>query len=249
MEAPRSILKKSGPTPSLPSSIPVPTTDLEKRRLESAVQHATVLQDQKNTQVQNLNAIEELSDFPSAEQSSETEAQRFIDLVTLFQPSDYDSLIEERHVNGRCGYTLCPKPPRKIDPLRSWKLEKGAENWCSRECARKALYVKAQLNETPAWERRGGSSQQISLKPSATDTAADRRNDAERASDQRHLALERGEKVSSTKIDQVLSIDVVEKATTATADALATVRFDDLIHDQIEGYQPKVKWRDQSTNS
>lgn len=45
----------------------------------------------------------------------------------------------------------------KAKDFRITKKE-DAEKWCSDTCARKALYVRVQLSECPAWERSGGSS-------------------------------------------------------------------------------------------
>ena len=231
---PRSILKHTSPRAPLPSNLPRPKTDAEKRRLDLAIQHATLIQDQKRTQQQNLDAIEELSDYPLGPVPSTHEITRFTSLVALFQPSDYDALIEERHANGRCGYTLCARPARTLDAKRSWLRSKGAQNWCSDECAKRALYVKAQLDETPAWERRGDAGSSIVLR-SASNESVEAPLLERRAMDQDDLAMERGEKVYSSKVDRVTT-DVVEK-TSRSAGAPAVVRFDDLAHQDIEGYR------------
>ena len=217
----------------------MPKSDEEKRRLHIAIQHATLIQDQKNVQQQNLNSIEELSDLPASAEPTTAEAETFRSLVSNFQPSDYDALIEERHANGRCGYTLCPNNPRTIDPRRSWLRPKGAQNWCSDECARKALYVKAQLDETPAWERRGGDVPKIVLRPESAGDERPARNSAastQKAVNQSELALERGEKLVANKIDLV-STDIVEKETRVPRTPSSSVRFDDSAYQEIEGYR------------
>ncbi|KAH0364815.1 hypothetical protein KCU65_g6494, partial [Aureobasidium melanogenum] len=105
---PKSILKKpstSSSTSPLDSSLSnlkiKPTSDAERRRLETAIQHAHLIQEQKAILRQNLDYIEELSDYPASTTASAVETKTFLDYMVQFQPSDYDALIEERHVNGR----------------------------------------------------------------------------------------------------------------------------------------------------
>ena len=232
---PKSILKNAGGLPSS-VSLPVPKTDAEKRRLQTAIEHAQLLEDQKQIQAKNLTAIEELSDLPEAAEPTPGEVERFTSLVTAFQPSDYDALVEERHANDRCGYTLCPHPPRKADPKRSWLRAKGSENWCSDACARKALYIKAQLDEVPAWERRGGSSPSLVLY-TKTEPLPVRTKHVSGGED---LARERGEKISSMKLDNVVSSEIIEKKISSVASAPLAVPFDEFAHQSIEGYTPRA---------
>lgn len=237
---PKSILKKTADQIPISGSLPVPKTDQEKRNLEVAIEHARLIQEQKEVLIQILDAIEELSEYPASNQCTQAEARRFASLVTFFQPSDYDALIEERHANGRCGHTLCPNSHRTVDSKRSWIRPKGSENWCSDGCAKKALYVKAQLNEAPAWERRGGSAPSIVLyeesKASVSSTsAAVNRLDA---SQDAELATERGEKASSLKPGKVLSAQIAENKTPVTATA-PSVSSGGALHELVEGYQPQ----------
>lgn len=232
---PKSILKKKSPQVPLPASLPVPKTDEEKRRLQVAIHHAQLIQDQKAIQQQNLDAIEELSDIPVGSEITAQETKRFTSLVIQFQPSDYDALIEERVVNGRCGYALCPNHARKLDPKMSWARPKGSQNWCSNECAKKALYVKAQLDETPAWERREGLST-IALRPDASSDESRQSSKTKSAStDASNLALERGDKITSTR-GSLVTDEIVEKETKPLK-APMSVRFDDFAHQEIEGYR------------
>ncbi|KAJ9630552.1 hypothetical protein H2203_001075 [Taxawa tesnikishii (nom. ined.)] len=236
---PRSILKKThDPIQSIPS-LPVPKSDRERRRLQTAVDHARLIQQQKETMIKNLDAIEELSDYPASTTCTQVEAARFVELVALLQPGEYDMLIEERNINGRCGHTLCPNPHRKVD-RRTWLRPKGSENWCSNDCAKKALYVKAQLNETPAWERAGGIAPSIALYENLRPSdATSSKNLDVKSSDAVELAAERGEKASSFKPARILTANVLEKSTpriTTAPDSAGTG-----LHDLIEGYQPKQK--------
>jgi len=241
-DAPKSILKGSSRNEAIPANIPTPKTDAEKRRLDTAMEYALLIQEQKDAQAQILNAIEELSEYPANPVPTAEETQRFTTLVTPFQPSDYDALVEERHANNLCGYTLCPNPPRSRDLRHPWKHPKGWENWCSAACTRQALYVKAQLNEVPAWERRSEGSSSVTLRPSPESTSLPQSASSNTA-DQRHreqetLALERGESVSSNKIHRVVTRSMVEHQTRSTSPPLreppsrapASVRFEDLIH-------------------
>lgn len=170
-----------------------------------------------------------------------------------FQPSDYDALIEERHVNGRCGYTLCANTPRKAVTKAPWMKSKGVENWCSDDCAKKALYVKAQLSETPAWERRAGDRNPLVLygggaaKTSAPAQAGIQtqlpvRQKTQSAADERDLAYERGEvdKVADAKMDKVLKAEVQENSVTSSVMPPTQTTFAGSdVHDLIEGYQPR----------
>ncbi|GAB7340056.1 hypothetical protein MBLNU457_6552t1 [Dothideomycetes sp. NU457] len=232
---PKSILKKKSSQIPLPATLPIPKTDEEKKRLQVAIHHATLIQDQKAIQQQNLDAIEELSDIPVGSESTAQETKRFTSLVIQFQPSDYDALIEERVVNGRCGYTLCPNSARKLEPKMSWARPKGSQNWCSNECAKKALYVKAQLDETPAWERREGLST-IALRPDASSDGTQLPIRTKIAStDASDLAMERGDKITSSR-GGLVTDEIVEKETKAPK-APMSVRFDDFAHQEIEGYR------------
>ncbi|RYP16860.1 hypothetical protein DL765_004881 [Monosporascus sp. GIB2] len=113
---------------------------------------------------------------PSANDYSEHDAELFKSHVRLFQPSDYDALIEERNALGSCGYGLCGRPRTRLGPgsggykLLNWGRRDfaivpraEAERWCSRRCARRAMYVKVQLSETAAWERAGIETIRIEL--------------------------------------------------------------------------------------
>ncbi|KAJ6780929.1 hypothetical protein PWT90_06837 [Aphanocladium album] len=137
---------------------------------EIAIQHAKVLQHRKDLEADILDSLVLLSEYPlvrgpqySASRPAASDVAAFRTHVRLFQPSDYDDLIEERNVNGLCGYTLCPRPHIQTGPGGEWTLtgagdivkRKDVERWCSQACARRALYVKVQLNETAAWERAG----------------------------------------------------------------------------------------------
>ncbi|KAF2197094.1 hypothetical protein GQ43DRAFT_444536 [Delitschia confertaspora ATCC 74209] len=172
--SPTSILKK----PSAPN---LPSTDkaVNPRHLEVALHHANIIENQKNVEKEILKAILDLMDFPTDPKAdparpSPADAAAFCNPLNLFQPSDYDSLIEERNLAEHCGYALCPRPRKKARNNARRHLittengvqvveKKALEVWCSDDCARRAMYVKVQLNEEPAWLRRGGVGQKIEL--------------------------------------------------------------------------------------
>ncbi|KAM3433930.1 hypothetical protein NHJ13734_006231 [Beauveria thailandica] len=145
---------------------------------EIAMHHARVVQHRKDLEAEILDSLILLSEYPlvrgpsySASRPASSDAAGFQTLVRLFQPSDYDDLVEERHVNGLCGYTLCARPHRDTGPGGEWTITRGGhivrrrdvERWCSQACARRALYVKVQLSETAAWERAGIAEIRIDL--------------------------------------------------------------------------------------
>ncbi|KAM0279836.1 hypothetical protein ACHAQH_004387 [Verticillium albo-atrum] len=140
---------------------------------ELALQHARILQQRKDLEAQILDSLILLSEYPAtkgrhpASDPAPSDIAGFKTHVRLFQPGDFEDLIEERNANKLCGYTLCAK--LKPQPSRGgpWKLmnvgskdfgivdRKEMERWCSQDCKRRALYVKVQLSETAAWERAG----------------------------------------------------------------------------------------------
>lgn len=250
----KSILRPQKPRKKVPeiSDEQKAQAETDKRNLEIAVAHANLIQHQKNVEGQILNAITALMEFPAQNQFTTREALTFTSLVKAFQPSDYDSLIEERSIDGRCGYTLCANQPRSISMgcSAAWKLKKGAKDWCSDVCAKKGLYIKTQLSEVPAWERARDQQPDVQLHeddaPKDSETVLRRAKRAarvnawrQRVADDEDLAQERGEKPTSFKPNQVMTSLIVEKKTTSTPKA---PDFDEELtspYDLIEGYQPR----------
>ncbi|KAH0544306.1 hypothetical protein FGG08_001569 [Glutinoglossum americanum] len=159
---PKSILKKP----------PMPHTSKEEQDRRTAIYHAEIIQHRKDLELTIINATETLIDFPSAATAdpaapSHEDASAVRSLLVPFQPSDYDGLIQERNIDGKCGYVLCPRPRLLQDTkalfrlLRVGRQEGGLrvvpreslEKWCSEACQRKAMYVRVQLSEEPAWMR------------------------------------------------------------------------------------------------
>jgi hypothetical protein len=171
----KSILK----TPTVATNTPLASTPVSQRQRDVAIHHANIIEQQKSVEKEVLNAIIDLLDFPTTPDADPTrpspgDAILFEEAITPFQPSDYDALIEERNIAGKCGYALCPRPKRKarstarkhfVDTAKGVEIvdRKALEVWCSDDCARRALYVKVQLNEDPAWIRQGGLGDKIEL--------------------------------------------------------------------------------------
>jgi len=159
---PKSILKNT----TVSTNGPPAKKPVNPRHLAVARHHATVLEDRKRVEAEVLEAVMTLMDYPTspdadAKRPSASDAHFFQKAVIPFQPADYDALIEERNIADKCGYALCPKPKKKarstarkqfVDTDHGVQIvdRKVLEVWCSDDCARRALYVKVQLNEEQA---------------------------------------------------------------------------------------------------
>lgn len=214
---------------------------------EIAIHHARLLEHRKQLESQILDSLILLSEYPlvrddpySSSNPAPSDIADFKANVRLFQPSDYDDLIEERNVNELCGYTLCAKRRRQTGSKGEWKLtasgeivkRKELEKWCSQQCARRALFVKVQLNETAAWERAGIPDIQIDLldEDRSAETEADRaarmlgelklEDQRQAARDSAALAMERGDNRISSSIDKV-KVSLKEKDVKAPAEMVA----------------------------
>lgn len=155
-----------------------PETD--PRHLAIALHHAHRIQAQKNAQDTILDRILELLALPSSQSAdpaapSAEDTEKFKTALIPFQPADYDNLIQERNIEGLCGYGLCPHEHRKENSRGMYRITWGArgsgpggrgrdmnivprekfEMWCSDECAERAMYIRVQLAAEPVWERRG----------------------------------------------------------------------------------------------
>ncbi|KAI0392993.1 Rtr1/RPAP2 family-domain-containing protein [Xylariaceae sp. FL0594] len=227
---PKGILKRQPKT--TPSTVAEPLPPATDPR-EIAIKHARIIHSRRELEDQIADSLIELSRFPTTREQQHDAAnpapadvQTFKDLVRLFQPGDYDNLIEERNANGLCGYTLCPNPKARIANGGTYKLvnygrkdfnivpRRELERWCSQKCAKRAMYVKVQLNETAAWERVGISSIHIDLyeeehaRTINDDGAEQLTRDMEKmkveteqkaAQNARDLALERGDKIEQNQ--------------------------------------------------
>lgn len=247
----KSILKQK-PAVKAPTVTDEQKEQLQKDRqnLNIALKHAHLIQHRKDVEAAILNSIVVLVDYPAAATFSPQEAVTYLNLVKAFQPSDFDSLVEERRIDGKCGYALCANQPRSksLGEAAVWKLKKGMGDWCSNECAKKAFYVKAQLSEVPAWERVPEAQPDIQLhhddrvpemEPAVRRAARAARVDdwRKKVANDEELAQERGEKTTSFRPDQVMADTIVEKPTMPFKSFMAEAAPGH--YSSIEGYQPK----------
>ncbi|KAK4498902.1 hypothetical protein PRZ48_009412 [Zasmidium cellare] len=222
----------------------------DRQNLNIALKHAYLIQHRKDVEDAILNSIVVLVDYPAAPTFSTREASTYLNLVKAFQPSDFDSLVEERRIDGKCGYALCANQPRSLSlgEAAVWKLKKGMGDWCSNDCAKKAFYIKAQLSEVPAWERVPEEQPDVQLhqddRTDEMETAVRRANRTARVdewrkkvADNEELARERGEKTTSFRPNQVMADTIVEKQPKPFKPFMAESAPGD--YGSIEGYQPK----------
>lgn len=265
---PKSILKRTPLTPQTK----------EERDRETALYHANLIQQRKNIEFRILESTEALLELPTkafasakpqlADNPSSSDVHFFKTALQPFQPSDYDVLIQERNINRQCGYTLCPNPNRTDDakggfrimgagrgPTNKFKVvsKEELERWCSEECARRALYVRVQLSERPAWER-GGSMTEVSsielLDEPKQAQVEDQLMQAMGSMDidkweqkqqgNAELAMERGDR-GRAAIDGLVDVQIYENEVTRPAtdpqpDSLEG-RMDNM-HLSLEGYTP-----------
>lgn len=254
----------------------------EARAREAAIHHAQLLQERKDTEVQILESMELLIDYPKSKNSDAAQPSRD-DVTQLkqrlipFQPSDYDALIEERNINRNCGYVLCPNPNKlqgtkaKFGFLHSkgkgMKIvdQKALERWCCPECGKRALYLRVQLDEAPAWERVGGVGGDIVLlyersrSPLRPDEALKVAEQLDKLDIQdgeetvvaamKNLAIERGDGNARINSSRMGNMQIVEKISLGQGHQLPPELCEQpsIAHEFVEGYRPR-KPR-QSSNS
>ncbi|TID20514.1 Galactose-1-phosphate uridylyltransferase [Venturia nashicola] len=252
----KSILKKTADIAETEEPSP-----RDKRNLEIALYHANLIQAQKDAEKEILNALETLMDFPADSSSTSSEPSRadvqiFKNLIQPFQPSDYDALFEERRIAERCGYVFCPNPPKQSGRGGKFKFlggKKGqdlrvvekqkTECWCSSECAHRALYVRVQLDEEPAWLRRGEGVASIQLLTERDDEEKRGSNTIDQEAlrnDLAKLKVERGEPgrmmpkgiITDTVMERVASTSTQAAAPKQEAESPGTIGL-------IEGYAPR----------
>ncbi|TGJ83709.1 hypothetical protein E0Z10_g5082 [Xylaria hypoxylon] len=259
---PKSILKNKDTLPSTSTKQQTPDPR------EVAIKHARIIHSRREVEDQISDSIIELSKFPTtrdapynASNPAPADAESFQNLVRLYQPSDYDDLIEERNANGLCGYTLCPNPRSRMSGSGTFKLvnfgrkdfnivpTRELEKWCSQKCAKRAMYVKVQLNETAAWERAGIASIQIDLFEDIDAAASDATKQLEKevenskiealeksAQNARDLALERGDSAENRKKSK-RSIKLTIREKPVKAPAAPSLDVDGQTHLVTEGYK------------
>lgn len=252
-------------TPQRSSAIENSTTD---RNRQIALHHARRIQDRKDLEARIFQNLEELIDFPTSENTSQARPSphdlcRFRSLINPFQVSDYDALIEERQAASKCAYVFCPNPLKKDtsrgahlrlvwgrDELKVVPSQKY-ETWCSKACAKQAMFIKVQLSETPAWERVGASSPiqielleetdagtETSLQAQMSRLTMERADEGELRDAREQLALERGESTTSAKVAMVMRDDVKENIHVSAPKPPSMARAQS--GGSIEGYLPRT---------
>jgi len=283
---PKSILKKKSsvkPTAQAKVTLPDDPNSQESRNRATAIHRATLLQSQKDVEALILASIESLLDLPSISSSSASpapaSAPSAADLQTLqtaldpFRPLDFDELLEERHAAGLCGYALCGRPPRTSESGRGkWKIggtgagtegvveRRKYEMWCSDACARRAMYVRVQLDDTPAWLRDDYRPPPVKLMPEKK-AGDDKKNEGDgrvkfaaagagetmvlpvrpkkavvlESEQKKALADERGDSATSQRSGGLLRDMIVEKEVSQPVVAPSKENNDS--HEIVEGYQ------------
>ena len=252
----------------------------EDRIKETALYHARLLQERKDVEALILASIEALLELPSSPTANP--ARPCLPNTILvkkslkpFQPSDYDSLIEERNINKKCGYVLCPRPNKQEDTKAKYRIlpsRKGdsvnvverhtLERWCSDDCGKRALYIKVQLCEEPAWTRAGSADGTILLledepssqkKDEGDSTLIDKLRSLDMGLEEdevvtklKALAIERGDEKAPSRSFGLAEIDIREKA--FVRGPSAKVGSLGGTSDSVEGYTPKVLREEDSGN-
>lgn len=261
---PRGILKNKGNAPS---------TSTEQQKPDPrdvAVKHARIIHSRRHIEDQISDSIIELSKFPATRDSpynapnpAPADVETFKNQVRLYQPTDYDDLIEERNANGLCGYALCPNPRSRVTGGGTFKImnygrkdfnivpSRELEKWCSQMCAKRAMYVKVQLNETAAWERAGIASIHIELyeeedaRSIASDATQQLQKDIENmkiealeksAQNAQFLALERGDTIENGKA-QNRSVKLTIREKSVRTPTAPSIDPDSQAHLRTEGYK------------
>ena len=242
------------------------------RNYNTALYHANLIQAQKEVEAQVLLSTETLLDLPSSPTAADPSHPSLQDAalvrnsLRIFQPADYDALIEERNINKTCGYILCLRQNR-VEPTPAklrilYDKGKGSEalrvvekafleKWCSDDCGRRALYIKVQLTEEPAWLRSAESSGDIVLLDESGNADVQLlegmknlnvvAKEQDVAAQMKALALERGDDNAPSRSFGLADLDVKEKMDSRgeTPAAPNGVAGDELTSKLIEGYRPK----------
>ena len=260
---PKSILKAS---PAITRDSPVPHhLSREERNRQLALHHANLIQYRKDIESLIHTSIETLLDLPTSLNASPSEQDRHTvkEALKPFQPSHYDALIEERNINQRCGYVLCQNGNRKQNTRSNYRIVAGKdfrvvaskelEKWCSDQCGRKALYLRVQLSDEPAWTREWEASESLELydeavksseirdskgpTPQSSTTTEGLKAERNMAIRMKDLAVERGDKDDTAKASSRVAVDVKENIRTEQEMPLPP-DAESTHADSIEGYIP-----------
>ncbi|MCJ1284536.1 hypothetical protein MMC26_003869 [Xylographa opegraphella] len=265
---PKSILKKIALKNNVSkTTIPEPSgpNSREIRNREIALQHAYLIQQRKDVESSILAATEILLDFPSCQTADPAhpvtaDVRQVKTLLQIFQSGDYDSLVEERNIDGKCGYVLCSRPHQVGKRKSLYRILKSGTNkdksvedmtkeeldrWCSTDCGRRALYLRVQLNGVPAWERSGTASILLYGEHEQS-SRAQYREDVDLTTvtaGLKQLAIERGEEYNGNARSPFdVSIREHEAPLRPSGNALQNDPYHQSgrMYDSIEGYVPRI---------
>lgn len=255
------------------------TLSRAERNRETALYHANLIQERKLVSAEIFESTVTLLEFPRSSTSdarhpAESDIIEVKSLLRIFQPSDYDSLVEERIIDNKCGYVLCPRPKRleltnskyrilqsKSHGVPSLKVveRQELERWCSEECGKRALHIRVQLDEEPAWARSTGTSgfelleedvstQRLVVESNSGVKAQSRSFDHEMErliANLKELADERGDIGIHAGPSRLIKLAIHEKEKTRderfdTRDPVQNTS--DNLGGSIEGYNPKLSY-------
>jgi hypothetical protein len=262
---PKSILKK----PLSPSA----SSSKEERDRRTAICHAEIIQQRKDLEIIILKATETLIDLPSAAtvdpaDPSPDDASTVRSLLVPFLPSDYDGLIQERNIEGKCGYALCPRPRLLQDTKAQFRIlhvkrkegglkivpRESLEKWCSEACQKRAMYVRVQLSEEPAWVRevlatnivflheveRNGNTEIDKLTTEMERTQIGDEKCAQRREERKELARERGDAGGEGRVIVTIKENFGSpKEYSPAPPSLEDSELPDNKHLLVEGHLPK----------
>lgn len=260
-----------------PNNSTQPALSPEDRNRETALYHANLLQQRKDVQTLIFEFTETLLDFPSSPasdpaQPSERDVVDVKNLLKSFQPSDYDSLIKERNIDKKCGYVLCPRANRLQDTDAKYRIFHGKNNgiqslrfvereelerWCSDDCGKRALFVRVQLSDEPAWSRAAGSGGDFTLLDEGDQHQQRLDADGELAQKLQNLdvgygeerliaglkdlAIERGDGNTSERRSRLIDVDIHENEGRGNTPPAPSHRLSNVLWSSIEGYNPRLK--------
>jgi len=266
-----SILKKS---PLKPAADSLATRAWADRNRETAVYHATLLEERKQVEAQILESIEALLELPSSPDAdpahpSQKDATFVKNSLRPFQTSNYDELVEERNINKQCGYVLCPRPNRHGDTTAKYRIlhgkgkgadalrfveTKALEMWCSDDCGKRALYIKAQISEEPFWARAGTVEGDLTLLVDECDSLNRKPNENTLIQGMKNLDVNMGEEQVIAKM-KALAIEGSNGNAPSRSFGLAEVNIKENAspsqlmvvdhestgpHNLVEGYRPSL---------
>ncbi|KAI9800877.1 MAG: hypothetical protein M1825_003660 [Sarcosagium campestre] len=165
----KSILKPSKATVHSSIDAPIrprPASPTSRHRA-IALDHARDIQFRKDVETLIFDSICTLLSYPPHDPPTPGDVQEVEKQLALFTRTDYDALVEERNIDGRCGYALCSRPRQLQNTTARFRIlgktgkgeklhvvpTKAMERWCSDDCARRMAYLRVQLAEEPAWAR------------------------------------------------------------------------------------------------